>query len=134
MSLTATGTAFLRIGPNAVFGGNIDFRSPRIQLGSTTANGTAYVEKTGAGNDDSAGGNTFASNVTFVNSGSGYLRSNGGNVFNGPVSITNSSNSDVLLELNTGSVYNSSLTIFNTGTSSVRVGYIGRTSSTTISW
>lgn len=125
MSLTATGTAFLRIGPNAVFGGNIDFRSPRIQLGSTTANGTAYVEKTGAGNDDSAGGNTFASNVTFVNSGSGYLRSNGGNVFNGPVSITNSSNSDVLLELNTGSVYNSSLTIFNTGTSSVRVGYIG---------
>lgn len=125
VTLNLTGTAFLRVGPATVFGGNVDFRSPRIQVGNTVLNGTTYIEKTGGSNDDSAGLNTFASNVTFVNSGSGYLRSNGGNVFNGPVSITNTSGSDVLLELTTGSTYNSSLTVFNTGTSTVRIGYTG---------
>ena len=69
-SLTLTGTANLTI-QDCNWGGDVNFVSPRISTRGTIFNRTAYLEKTGSGNDYSAGGNTFTMDLTVVNSGSG---------------------------------------------------------------
>ena len=74
-TLLLTGTALLRIGPVTTFNGNLDFRAPQIALDGAVYNGTTYLEKTGAGNNDSGGGNSFlGSTTTIANSGTGYFR------------------------------------------------------------
>ena len=71
-SITLTGTATLTI-YDATWGGNVDFASPRISTRGSTYSGTASLNKTGAVNDASTGGNTFDGEVTFTNSGTGYF-------------------------------------------------------------
>jgi hypothetical protein len=74
-TLTLTGTALLRIGPASTFNGNLDFRAPQIALDGAVYNGITYLEKTGAGNNDSAGGNSFlGATTTIANSGTGFFR------------------------------------------------------------
>ncbi|MFN8335505.1 MAG: hypothetical protein U0U09_10280 [Cyclobacteriaceae bacterium] len=74
-TLTLTGTALLRIGPATTFNGSVDFRSPQIALDGATYNGVTYLEKTGATNNDSNGGNSFlGATTTIANSGTGYFR------------------------------------------------------------
>ena len=74
------------------WGGDVIFKSPRMYVSGTTFRGTAYLEKTGAGNDNSTGGNTFMGNVEFVNSSSGYLYLGSGTFssFQANVTLTNS--------------------------------------------
>lgn len=71
-NVTLTGTASFTLYDDN-WGGNVDFRSPRITTRGTTYNGTAYIEKNGAGDDASVGGNTFMQNAEFLVSGTGYL-------------------------------------------------------------
>jgi len=71
-NLTCTGTARIYC-YDSNWGGDVTFTSPRIITRGTTYNRTAYLEKTGATDDVSVGGNTFKMNVDFVNSGSGYF-------------------------------------------------------------
>lgn len=123
--LNLTGSAILRVGPASDFGGNTDLRSPQLFLDGITIGGTAYIEKTGGGNDTGQGNNVFASTATIVNNGSAVLRTQGNNTFNGSANITNNSSADVLLELSNGSIYNGDVTFTNSGTSNVRVGYTG---------
>ncbi|MBS1490953.1 MAG: T9SS type A sorting domain-containing protein [Bacteroidetes bacterium] len=124
-SLTLTGTASFRIGNSSVFNGNVTFVSPQLYMDGATYNGTAYLEKNGAGYNAGTGNNTFTSTATIVNSGSAQLRTNGNNTFNGATTLTNSGSQDLLLELTTGSTYNGNVTMNNTGSSYVRAAYIG---------
>ncbi|MEQ8362817.1 MAG: hypothetical protein RH948_08100 [Cyclobacteriaceae bacterium] len=126
-SLTLTGTAVLRVGPSSSFGGNINFSAPQLYLDGATYNGTATLQKTGAGINQGTGNNIFNSTANITNSGSGVLRTNGGNTFNGTTTITNSGSADVLLELNSGSTYNGDVILTNTGTSYIRTAYNGVT-------
>ncbi len=126
-NLTLTGTASLTVGPGASFDGNVDFRAPQLFLSGATFNGTASLEKTGAGNSTGAGNNIFNSTATITNSGTDVLRTNGNNTFNGTTTLINSGSNDLLLELVNGSTYNGNLTLTNTGSSYIRAAYLGST-------
>lgn len=126
-NLILTGTALLTIGPGSSFGGNVNFRAPQLLLSGGTFNGTATLEKTGAGNSTGAGNNIFNSTATIINSGTNVLRTNGNNTFNGTTTLINSGSNDLLLELVNGSIYNGNLTLTNTGTSYIRAAYLGST-------
>jgi len=127
LNLTGSSTV-LRVGPLTTFGGNTDLRSAQLFLDGVDVGGTAYLEKTDAGNSTGLGNNTFSSTTTIVNSGTGYLRTNGNNTFNGATTITNNGTADILLELASGSTYNEDVTFTNTNSSYVRVAYLGATS------
>jgi len=71
-NLTCTGTARI-YNYDSNWGGDVRFIAPRNLTRGTTYNRTAYIEKTGDGNDASQGGNTFKMDVDFVNSGNGYF-------------------------------------------------------------
>jgi len=104
---------------NADWGGNVIFKSPRMYITGTTFHGTAYIEKTGAGNDNSAGGNTFMGNVEFVNSSSGYLYFGSGSpsTFQANVTLTNTgTNNIVFARGGAGHSITGNLSINNTST------------------
>lgn len=124
---TFTGTTRLDIGPDAAFGGDVNFSAPQLYLNGAIYNGTSSLEKTGAGNDTGAGNNTFSSTATIINNGTGVLRTSGNNTFNGITNITNNATSDILLELSSGSIYNGDVTFTNTNSSYIRVAYNGST-------
>jgi hypothetical protein len=73
-SLTLTGTAIIRVGPSSEFNGDVTFVAPRILLDGATFNGSATIQKNGASNDTSNGGNTFNGVTTITSSGSGIFR------------------------------------------------------------
>jgi hypothetical protein len=100
-TLALTGTALLRIGPASTFNGNLDFRAPQIALDGAVYNGITYLEKTGAANNDSNGGNFFLGpTTTIANSGTGWFR----------------------FALNTLDTFGSGdLILINTGTSTIRM-------------
>ncbi|MEQ8302495.1 MAG: hypothetical protein RIB47_03815 [Cyclobacteriaceae bacterium] len=116
-TLLLTGTALLRLGPTSLFNGNIDFRAPRIDLDGCTFNGTTYLEKTGASNDDSLGGNVFNGATTIANSGSGWFR-NGLSVldtFNGDLTLTNTGSSEIRMAENIpGTIFNGNIIVNST--------------------
>jgi hypothetical protein len=72
-ALTLTGTGILTVGPTSAFGGNVNFLSPQLYLNGCTYSGTATLEKNGATDNGSTGGNVFNGVTTITNSGSGYL-------------------------------------------------------------
>ncbi|MCB0491253.1 MAG: hypothetical protein KDC93_02445 [Cyclobacteriaceae bacterium] len=127
-NLALTGVAVLRVGPSTTFNGNVNFSAPQLYLDGATYNGTATLQKTGAGSNQGSGNNVFASTTNITNSGAGVLRTNGNNTFNGSTTITNSGSADILLELNSGSTYNGNVIFTNTGTSYIRPAYNGITS------
>ena len=96
-SLTVTADADL-YSRDSDWGGNVIFKSPRMFVYGSTFHGTAYIEKTGAGNDNSAGGNTFMGNVEFVNSSSGYLFFGSGtsSSFLANVTLTNTGTNNII--------------------------------------
>lgn len=116
-TLLLTGTALLRIGSSSVFNGNIDFRSPQFALDGATYNGTTYLEKTGATNNNSGGGNTFNGATTIANSGSGYFRFalTSLDTFNGDLTLTNTGPSSVRMADNTpGTQFNGNIIVNST--------------------
>jgi len=116
-TLLLTGTALLRIGPSSVFNGNIDFRSPQFALDGATYNGTTYLEKTGATNNNSGGGNTFNGATTIANSGSGFFRFAWSSLdtFNGDLTLTNTGPSSVRMADNTpGTQFNGNIIVNST--------------------
>ena len=96
-SLTVTATADIT-NTDSDWGGDVVFTSPSIFVSGTTFRGTAYLEKTGSADNNSAGGNTFMGNVEFVNSGSGYLYFGSGSssTFQADVTLTNSGSNNIL--------------------------------------
>ncbi len=118
-TLVLTGTALLRIGPASTFNGNLDFRSPQIALDGATYNGITYLEKTGATNNDSNGGNSFlGSSTTIANSGTGWFRFalNTLDTFgSGDLILTNTGTSTIRMADNVpGSVFNGNIFVNST--------------------
>jgi hypothetical protein len=124
-NLLLTGTAALYLGPNIAFDGAVDFRAPQLLINGGVFNGAAFLEKTGATNNQGSGNTTFHGTTTIQNSSTGQLRTNGGNTFNGLTTLINSGSNDLLLELTTASVYNNTVTMTNMGSSYIRPAYIG---------
>lgn len=108
-TLSLTGTATLQSGPASSFSGAITFTAPQILLNGATYSGTTAFEKTGAGNNASAGGNIFNNTVSITNSGSGYLLMGNGtpDSFNGNATFTNVGSSDIRI------AWTGAATVFN---------------------
>jgi hypothetical protein len=93
-AMTLTGTALLRIGPSVTFNAAVTFSAPQVELEGGTFNGTTSISKTGAGNNDNAGNNTFNGLTTLTNSSTARWRlANGGtgDAYNGAVTFVRSS-------------------------------------------
>lgn len=160
-SLTLTSDARMVI-TDSDWGGNVVFVSPRITSNGTTYNGTASLEKTGANNDNSGGGNTFIGAVTLTNSGSGQFGMGNGtaDLFQNGLDVINSGSSNLHIALDgvghtvtgdmtvslSGSavstilantlasslVISGNLDVTNTSTSNASSVYIGNTGDVTI--
>lgn len=116
-TLVLTGTSLLRIGPTSTFNGNVDFRSPQFALDGAIYNGTTYLEKTGATNNDSNGGNTFNASTTVANSGAGWFRFalTSLDTFNGNLTLTNTGSSTIrMADIVPGTVFNGNILVNTT--------------------
>ena len=116
-SLTTTGSSILYIGPSATFAGNVMFKAPQLYMQGCIYSGAAYLEKSGGTNNLGAGGNTFQSTATIVNSGSAYLATgyNNADTFNGDLTVTNTGTGWVAMADNaSGSIFNGNITVNST--------------------
>lgn len=123
-NLILTGTGYLYI-RNAEWNGIIDFRAPRVFTRNSTYNNVTSLEKTGANNDSSTGGNTFNDDVVFKNSGASYfMPANGqGNDFNGNVTYIKTGSGLMYPSYNSASTYAKNITVNSSTT--VRFGAAG---------
>jgi hypothetical protein len=71
-NITLTGTAIITL-YDSDWGGNVTFISPQLFTRGTTYRNLAYLEKNGATNNASVGGNTFMQDTEFHVSGTGYF-------------------------------------------------------------
>ncbi len=96
-NITLSGTGYF-YNWDSDWGGDVTFTAPRMYTRGTNYQGQVYLEKTGASNDASLGGNTIAGNTQLVNSGSSYfLMGNGtADIFGGNLDVMN---------LGTGNMY-----------------------------
>ncbi|MBK6952496.1 MAG: T9SS type A sorting domain-containing protein [Crocinitomicaceae bacterium] len=128
-TLLATGTSHIE-NYNSEWGGNIDFRAGRMLTRETEYFGTAYLEKHGALNDASAGGNIFHGNTELRNSGSGYFLMGNGlpDVFDLNLLMTNSGTHLMYLaHSSAGNSVGGDLTINNTASGADNSIYVVNT-------
>lgn len=126
-TILLTGTARLDVGPGSSFTGNIDFRAPRIFLNGMSVGGSSILEKTGANDDDSTGGNTFTGLTTVTNSSSGQFNFANTNpdIFNGGLTINNTGTSRVQIGIaSAGNQINGDLVINHGGNAAGAVNTI----------
>ena len=134
-NLACTGTARI-YSYDSEWQGDVSFTAPQFITRGSTYAGLAYFEKTGATDNVSVGGNTFNDNVTFVNSGSGYLLMGNGTFdsFGANVTTQNTGSRHIYLAYSgAGHTITGDLIIENNGTSGNTNTYISDRSSATLS-
>lgn len=90
VNLTLNNTAhYLQFGPSSSIGGNVTAVTPGLYFNGCTFSGDITATKTGSGNDNSSGNNTFNGASVFINNGTGYLLMAGSSSdsYNGAVSF-----------------------------------------------
>jgi len=115
-TLHPTGTSRIE-NYNSEWNGNVDFRSPRHYLRGTIFNGTAFLEKNGANNDASTGGNTFNNDAIMQVTGTGYFMPANGtaNDFNGDATYIQSGVGRSRPTYNAASTYAGNITVNSNG-------------------
>jgi hypothetical protein len=129
-ALSLTGTSALVLGPSSTFNGNVNFAAPQLYLNGSTFNGTASLAKTGATNNNSDGGNTFASTATITNSGTGWLAIGyvSPDIFNGETTFNNNSSGGFYVAHNAaGNQFNGNVTYNNLSAGGNMYSYFGPT-------
>lgn len=117
-TLSLSGTGRLSI-EKSEWGGDVTFSAPRLTTRTTTYHGTTSLEKTGATDDYSPGGNVFVGNTQITMSGADVmgLGSAVADTFQSNLTLTNSGISSVLVcghnSLNNRIIGN--LTVTNSG-------------------
>lgn len=118
-SLVSSSTATIFTSYDCSWGGNVTFSAGRMILRGSVFSGTASFTKTGAGDDQSAGSNTFTGDVSILNSGSGYfMMGNGGaDAFGGNLNLTNTGTNHIYIAQNSaGNTIAGNLVATNSGT------------------
>lgn len=129
-AFSLTGTAALHLGPSSTFNGNVNFTAPQLLLNGSTFNGTATLAKTGATNNNSNGGNTFASTAAITNSGAGWLAIGyvSADIFNGETTFNNNSAGGFYVAHNSaGNQFNGNVTYNNLSAAGSMYSYFGAT-------
>lgn len=122
ISLNPTGTTLTYLS-NSTFLGDLSIVTPRILVQVNSFSGTVLLEKTGATNDDSNGGNTFNASTTLTNSGSARILMGNANpdVFNDDLYVNNTGTDNIYLAHNsTGNQFNGNIELVNTTGNSIR--------------
>jgi hypothetical protein len=118
-NIVCTGTARI-LQRTSAWSGNLSCTAPRFTTRETIYDGTADITKNGAGNDDSAGGNTFNGTTIITNSGSGRMRLSTTNSlvddFNADVTFIESGSGDLQPSRNNTDTYAGNINI-NSNTS-----------------
>lgn len=130
-TLTLSGTASLILGNSTEFNGAVDFRAPQLYIQGTTFESTAYLEKTGATGNASAGNNVFNGVTSLANSGSGALRMNvsGLDIYNNDLTLTNTGSSVIrMADAVAGTAFNGNIVVNSTAGSGIYFGYGGGSS------
>jgi hypothetical protein len=126
-SLTLSGTAILG-SYNSVWSGNVSFIAPRIITNSSTYNGVAYLEKNGAGDDNSRGGNTFNNDLHMVHSSTNVLRMSLNaadlpDTYNGNSRFTTTGGGSIrIADYSVGNLFNGNILVESLGSQGVRFG------------
>jgi hypothetical protein len=120
-----TGTGILISGPTNTFNGDVNFNFPQLFLNGGTYNGTATMQKNGATDNTSVGGNIF-NGVTSIsnNSSANFLRLANSNPDNYNADITFSQNNVGVLapNYNTNCTYGGNVTISAPSTYTITFG------------
>ncbi len=112
-AITLTGLSTIFENYNSTWNGDVTFIAPRHFTRGTTYNGINYLEKNGAVNDASVGGNIFNGTTEFVVSGTGYFMpaNTSGNDFNANVTYRKTSSGLMYPTYNATSTYAGDITI-----------------------
>ncbi|GAB4341150.1 MAG: hypothetical protein OHK0038_20790 [Flammeovirgaceae bacterium] len=99
-------------------------------LANTTFNGTVALTKTGGGNNDVAGGNTFNGPTVITNSGTARLRmaNTNGDTFNDDVQFVNSTTLELQIARAGTNTFAGNITIDNSNSGGISFGANGGTS------
>ena len=122
-ALALTGTAYM-VQYDAAWGGNVNFEAPRFYTRGTTYSGTSDLEKTGATDDASPGGNSFTGACIMRNSGSGYFLMGNGTAdtwASGLTMIATGSDNMYIAHNSAGNAIGGNLTATNNGTGTVNI-------------
>ncbi len=89
--LQPTGTALLIMNANCRFDGDVNFNFPQFTTTTTTFNGITTLQKNGASDNYSSGGNVFNASATINNSSSSsiYFGNGAADAFNGVTTFNN---------------------------------------------
>ncbi len=128
-----SGSAALYLETGSTFNGSVSFTFPQLYLSGSTFQSTASLTKRGATDNSGAGGCTFNSTATIVNSGSGRLNlgTASPDIFNDNLVITCSGSSMIQLAHTAAATqFNGNIELNSTGSSAgIRFGQNGGTSS-----
>lgn len=122
INLDLNGTARILMSYNH-FLGNLHIQSPRVYVRENVFDGDIYLEKEGATNDATHGGNIFNGNTDLILTGSGYfmLGNSAADIFNGDLSISNQGSAHMYLAYGTtGNQFNGNVSVENTGSNDIR--------------
>lgn len=109
-----TGTGILISGPTNIFNGDVTFNFPQLFLNGATYNGTATMQKNGATDNTSLGGNIFNGVTSITNSSSAnFLRLANTNAdnYNADVTFTQNNSGVLAPNYNTNCTYAGNVTI-----------------------
>ncbi|MFT6801746.1 MAG: hypothetical protein ACJA2N_000929 [Salibacteraceae bacterium] len=120
-NITLTGTASFNIESGCAFNAALSASAPKVLTKSSTFHQDVNLTKTGSGDNNSTGGNTFNGNTILNNSGSGnLLMGNGsGDIFNGNVTLNNTGSKNIYLaHRSPGNTIAGTLTVNNNSSAS----------------
>jgi len=120
INLTATGSSVFYLGPASNFGGAVTATAPDIFTQGAVYNNAVVLNKTGAGNDLGAGGNTFQGIATVNNTGTGnFVFANiSADMWNNDVNFNSSGSAFIGPAWNSpGNIFNGNITVSSTGSS-----------------
>lgn len=122
-----SGTAILTSGSSSTFNGNVDFNFPQVFLNGTTYNGSASIQKNGATNNASTGGNVFNGNTILTNTGTGYylMANSSSDAYNSDVTFIQNNSGPVYPNYNTNCTYSGNISVTSSGTYTITFGVAG---------
>ncbi len=128
LTASTTGTTATFALSSLTISGAASFIAPQLSFTTTNFNSTAYLERSGASQDASAGGNTFASSTTIKNTGTGLLilANSSADTFNGNVTFTNTNSGGIWpsrgFSGGGNSAYNGNIIVESTGSGGITFG------------
>lgn len=119
-----SGTGILISGPASTFNGDVNFNFPQVYLNGTTYNGLATIQKNGATDNSSVGGNTFNGTTTITNISANFIRlaNTTADAYNGDVTFAQNNSGILAPNYNANCTYAGNVTVSSSTTNTITFG------------